>query len=148
LVFESKDFLFKNVDMFYKETTLRVRYAETDRMGYAYYGNYATYFEVARVEAMRALGISYKELEDSGVLLPVSEFRVKYKKPAFYDDEITIKVTISELPKIRFQFDYETRNTNGELLNTAFTELIFVNKETGRPMMMPDNLKELMKSHF
>jgi len=134
--------------MFYKETTLRVRYAETDRMGYAYYGNYATYFEVARVEAMRALGISYRQLEDDGVLLPVAEFHVKYKKPAYYDDEITIKVTISELPKIRFKFDYETRNSNGELLNTAFTELVFVNKETGRPMLIPDGVKDLMKDHF
>jgi len=134
--------------MFYKETTLRVRYAETDRMGYAYYGNYATYFEVARVEAMRALGISYRQLEDDGVLLPVAEFHVKYKKPAYYDDEITIKVTITELPKIRFKFDYETRNSKGDLLNTAFTELVFVNKETGRPMLIPESVKDLMKDHF
>lgn len=134
--------------MFIKETKVRVRYAETDRMGYAYYGNYATYFEVARVEAMRALGISYKELEDDGVLLPVSELNVKYKKPAFYDDELTIKVTIQQLPQIRFKFHYETFNSKGELLNTAFTELVFVNKETGRPMIIPDRLVSLMKHHF
>jgi acyl-CoA thioester hydrolase len=134
--------------MFIKEVKLRVRYAETDRMGYAYYGNYATYFEVARVEAMRALGISYRKLEDDGVLLPVSEFNVKYKKPAFYDDEITIKVTIHDLPHIRFKFDYETFNDKGELLNIAFTELVFVNKETGRPMPIPVEIKSLMISHF
>ena len=134
--------------MFIKETKLRVRYAETDRMGYAYYGNYATYFEVARVEALRALGISYKELEDDGVLLPVTEFNIKYKRPAFYDDELTIKVTIQQMPKIRFVFNYETYNSNGELLNTAFTELVFVNKETGRPMLIPNALILLLEKHF
>ena len=134
--------------MFTKETKIRVRYAETDRMGYSYYGNYATYYEVARVEAMREIGMSYKELEDNGVLLPVAEFNIKYKKPAFYDDEITVKVIIKELPKVRFKFYYETINSKGDLLNTGFTELVFVNKNTGRPMQIPDELKTLMNSHF
>ena len=134
--------------MFIKEIELRIRYAETDRMGYAYYGNYATYFEVARVEAMRAMGISYKQMEDDGVILPVKEFSVKYIKPAFYDEKIIVKVMIKEMPKIRFQFHYETYNDNGDLLNTAFTELVFVNKKTGRPMVIPNNLKLLFKPHF
>jgi len=134
--------------MFTKEIELRIRYAETDRMGYAYYGNYATYFEVARVEAMRALGMSYKDIEDSGVILPVKEFSVRYKKPAFYDDNITIKVTIKEVPKFRFGFHYETRNDKREVLNTAFTELVFVNKQTGRPMVIPENLRLLFKPYF
>lgn len=134
--------------MFTKEIELRIRYAETDRMGYAYYGNYATYFEVARVEAMRALGMSYKEMEDNGVILPVAEFSVKYKKPAYYDDKITITVTIKEVPKIRFNFYYETFNENGELLNTAFTELVFVNKQTGRPMVIPKSLEVLFNPYF
>jgi acyl-CoA thioester hydrolase len=134
--------------MFSKEVKVRVRYAETDRMGYVYYGNYATYFEVARVEAMRELGMSYRQLEDDGVMLPVSEFGVKYKKPAFYDDEITIKVTIKSKPSVRFDFYYETFNEKGELLNTAFTQLVFVNKSTGRPMLIPENLNELISVHF
>ena len=134
--------------MFIKEIELRIRYAETDRMGYAYYGNYATYFEVARVEAMRALGMSYKDMEDDGVILPVAEFSIKYKKPAFYDEKITVRVTIKEIPKIRFKFYYETLNEKGELLNTAFTELVFVNKQTGRPMVIPNNLKVLFKPYF
>lgn len=134
--------------MFTKEIELRIRYAETDRMGYAYYGNYATYFEVARVEAMRALGMSYKEMEDNGVILPVAEFSVKYKKPAYYDDKITITVTIKEVPKITFNFYYETFNENGELLNTAFTELVFVNKQTGRPMVIPKSLEVLFNPYF
>ena len=131
--------------MFTKEIKIRVRYAETDRMGYSYYGNYATYYEVARVEAMREIGMSYKQLEDNGVLLPVTEFTIKYKKPAYYDDEIRVLVSIKEIPKVRFKFYYETRNSNDELLNTGFTELIFVNKKTGRPMQIPEELESLMK---
>lgn len=134
--------------MFFKEVKIRIRYAETDRMGYAYYGNYATYFEVARVEAMRALGIPYKKLEDEGIILPVAEFHVKYKKPAYYDDEITVKVTIKEIPKIRFRFDYETYNSEGDLLNSAFTELVFVNKDTGRPMVIPDHIRTKISPYF
>ena len=134
--------------MFFKEVKIRIRYAETDRMGYAYYGNYATYFEVARVEAMRALGIPYKKLEDEGIILPVAEFHVKYKKPAYYDDEITVKVTIKEIPKIRFRFDYETYNSEGDLLNSAFTELVFVNKDTGRPMLIPDHIRTKISPYF
>jgi acyl-CoA thioester hydrolase len=134
--------------MFFKEVKIRIRYAETDRMGYAYYGNYATYFEVARVEAMRALGIPYKKLEDEGIILPVAEFHVKYKKPAYYDDEITVKVTIKEIPKIRFRFDYETYNSEGDLLNSAFTELVFVNKDNGRPMVIPDHIRTKISPYF
>lgn len=134
--------------MFIWKTKLRVRYAETDRMGYAYYGNYATYFEVARVEAIRALGMSYKSLEDDGVLLPVSEFNIKYKKPAFYDDELTIVVKIVDKPKVRFNFNYETYNADGDLLNTAYTQLVFVNKDSGRPISIPDTLDKLISPHF
>ena len=134
--------------MFIWKTKLRVRYAETDRMGYAYYGNYATYFEVARVEAMRALGMSYKRLEDDGVILPVSEFNIQYKKPAYYDDELTIVVKIVEKPRVRFNFNYKTYNEKGDLLNTAFTQLVFVNKETGRPMPIPEALNKLISPHF
>ena len=148
LVFENTKLLDKIVDMFSKETKVRVRYAETDRMGYAYYGNYATYFEVARVEAMRALGISYKQLEDDGFLLPVSEFSIKYKKPAFYDDELIIKVTIPKMPSVRFIFNYETFNIKGEQLNYGTTELVFVNKKTGKPTTIPEELVKLMKPHF
>ena len=84
--------------MYSTENKIRVRYAETDRMGYVYYGNYAQYFEVARVEMLRNLGISYKSLEDSGVILPVIDFTIKYIKPAFYDDFLTVKITLKQMP--------------------------------------------------
>ena len=80
--------------MYTTEVKIRVRYAETDRMGYVYYGNYATYFEVARVESLRNLGFSYRSLEDEGILLPVLDFSIRYRRPAYYDDELTIKTII------------------------------------------------------
>lgn len=133
--------------MFTHFTKLRVRYAETDRMGYSYYGNYATYFEVARVEALRALGITYKSLEDEGVLLPVVEYHVRFSKPAFYDDEIAIKTTISLLKSARIRFEYEVWRGD-ELLTTAWTELVFVDKVSGRPMRCPADVDQALRPHF
>ncbi len=127
---------------------IRVRYAEVDRMGYVYYGNYATYFEVARVETLRTLGVTYKELEDDGIILPVLDFAVKYVKPAFYDDELTIKTCISKNPTARIHFDFETKNTNGDLLNTATVTLVFVNRATGKPCLPPDFLREKFNGFF
>ena len=100
--------------MYSFKTKVRVRYAETDKMGFCYYGNYATYFEIARVEALRNLGVSYKVLEDEGTFLPVSEFNVKYLKPAYYDDELTIHVFIKEMPGVKIKFTYETYNDKDE----------------------------------
>ena len=134
--------------MYKSDLQLRVRYAETDRMGYVYYGHYATYFEVARVETLRSLGFTYKKLEDEGILLPVASFSIKYIRPAYYDDLLTIKTTISELPTARIRFTYETFNEKGDLINTAETTLVFVDKNTGRPTSPPDDLMEVMKKYF
>ena len=134
--------------MFIHETKLRVRYAETDQMRYVYYGVYATYFEVARVEALRSLNCSYKNLEDSGILMPVTHFEIKYRKPAFYDEELLIQTCIPELPMSRILFTYETFNTQGESLNTASTELVFVSAQTGRPVRMPALLDDVLKKYF
>ena len=112
--------------MFSSEVKIRVRYGETDRMGYVYYGNYAEYFEVARVEALRELGLNYKDVEDSGIMLPVYTFNIKYFKPAFYDDLLTIKTTIKEIPQARITFEYETYNEKKELLNKGETVLVFI----------------------
>ena len=127
---------------------IRVRYAETDQMGYVYYGNYAQYFEVARVEMLRELGFSYKLLEAQGVMLPVVHYEIKYFKPAFYDDLLEIKTTIPTLPAARLQFNYETFNAQGVLLNEASTTLVFINRETGRPCRAPAEMLKLMELSF
>jgi acyl-CoA thioester hydrolase len=134
----------------YKHTTqIRVRYSETDRMSYVYYGNYAQYFEVARVEALRSLDVSYKELEEvEGVMLPVIDFQIKYLKPAFYDELLTIKTSIVKMPTARIFFEYEIYNEKNELINKASTTLVFVNKETMKPIIAPDNLLFKLKSYF
>jgi acyl-CoA thioester hydrolase len=124
--------------MFQSTTKVRVRYAETDQMGYCYYGNYAQYYEVARVEALRSLGISYKNLEDQGFLLPVSDFNIKYILPAFYDEELSVKCTINELTNFKIKFKYEIHNSNGDLLNFGSTTLVFVDKQTKKPVNCPD----------
>ena len=133
----------------YKSTTkVRVRYSETDMMGYVYYGNYATYFEVARVEAIRSLGVSYRQMEDDGIALPVLDFSIKYYKPAFYDDELTVETIIKEIPKARIHFTYKTYNASDELLNEAETTLVFINKATMKPCAAPEYFIEKLKKHF
>lgn len=129
-------------------TGVRVRYAETDRMGFVYYGNYSIYFEIARVEMLRELGISYKELEDSGISLPVLEFRIKYLKPAFYDELLTIKTIMPELPSARIKFSYETRNADGVLLNVAETTLVFIQSATMKPCPPPETVLEKIRPYF
>lgn len=127
-------------------TSLRVRYGETDQMGYCYYGNYAQYFEVGRVEALRELGVSYRELEESGVMLPVSEYNVKYISPAKYDDELTIITYIKELKGVRLSFDYEIYNVEEKKVAEAMTTLVFVSKETMRPTAAPEEFIQLLTS--
>ena len=121
-------------------TKIRVRYAETDQMGFCYYGNYASFFEVARVEALREKGISYRALEESGILLPVTHFEIRYFQPARYDDLLEIQTKITLLKGVRITFAYQTFNEAGELLNEATTQLVFVNAETQKPMAIPENI--------
>jgi len=134
--------------VYISETKLRVRYAETDRMGYVYYGNYAQYFEVGRVEALRQLGSSYKALEDSGIFLPVLDFRVRYFKPAHYDDLLTIETTITELPVTRLKFKYRMWNEQGVQLNEAETTLVFMNQKTNRPCASPEEFVSCLRPFF
>jgi acyl-CoA thioester hydrolase len=119
------------------ETTLRVRYGETDQMGFVYYGVYAQYYEVGRVECMRSLGFSYKEMEESGVLMPVINLAVNYKKPALYDDEVRIVTMVKEIPGLRITFDYECYNQKNVLLNTGTVTLVFIDKQKNKPMQPP-----------
>ena len=134
--------------MFVSEVKLRVRYGETDRMGYAYYGNYAEYFEVARVEALRELGMNYKDMEDSGTILPVYTFSVKYFKPAFYDYLLTIKTSIKKMPEARITFEYETFNEKKELLNKGETTLVFIDTKSNKPRSAPEDFVKRIKKYF
>lgn len=134
--------------MFVYEHKIRVRYAETDKMGYVYYGNYASFYEVARTEMLRSTGISYKELEDEGVMLPVTDMSCKFHKAARYDDLITIKTYIREKPGLRIRFDYELFNEQKELLNTGFTQLVFVDIARNRPCRPPKTFTDKMALYF
>lgn len=126
---------------------IRVRYAETDAMNFVYYGNYATYLEVARVELMRNIGLSYRSIEDMGIWMPVIDFHIQYFKPAQYDDEVVVKVNVDELPTSKMIFKYETYLDN-VCINRAETTLVFVNAETKKPQRCPEPLLEKIKSNW
>ena len=134
--------------MYVSETTIRVRYAETDRMGYVYYGNYTQYFEVGRIEALRQLGTSYKEMEDNGFMLPVYTCNLKYLKPAFYDDLLIIKTMIQKLPSAKIIFEYEIYNQQNELLTNGDTTVVFVDIITKKPCQAPLLFMEKIRKFF
>ena len=134
--------------MYTHSTKIRVRYGETDQMGYAYYGNYAQYYEVGRVEMLRSLGMDYAGMERDGVMLPVLALNCKFIKPALYDQEITIKTTVSELPGIRIHFKYELFNENQELINIGDTTLVFVDMAKNKPCQPPEDFMQRLKVWF
>ena len=127
---------------------VRVRYADTDQMGYVYYGNYARYYEIGRVEALRSLDFHYKVMEDEGVMMPVYENHSRYLKPARYDDELTIRVILREMPGIRVIFHYEIRNQQGVLLNTGETTLVFQRRDNSKLCVAPEKLLQKLKPYF
>lgn len=134
--------------MYTFETKVRVRYAETDQMGYVYYGNYAMFYEVGRVELFRSLGFSYKALEDSGIMLPVIELQSKFLKPAKYDEEITVKAFLKQKPSVKIHFDYELFNPNKELLNTGSTTLVFIDMKRNKPCTAPVDFLARLQGYF
>jgi acyl-CoA thioester hydrolase len=134
--------------MYRTSIQLRVRYGETDRMGYAYYGNYAEYFEVARVEALRELGMSYRKMEDEGILLPVLDYYVKYIKPAYYDDLLKIVVMITEMPTARLKFEYKVYNENNDLITKANTTLVFIDSKLNKPLAAPKEFSAVLEPYF
>jgi len=135
--------------MYTSDTHIRVRYAETDQMGYVYHGNYAAYFEVSRTEAFRKLGISYRELEADGVGMPVGEIRARFRRPARYDDLLTVRLLLRQLPEgSRVLFEYEIYNEAGELLTEGHTLMVFVATGTGRPVPVPANILERLTPYF
>tara|TARA_R110000850_G_scaffold150497_1_gene273156 strand:- start:48689 stop:49102 length:414 start_codon:yes stop_codon:yes gene_type:complete len=125
---------------------VRVRYGETDQMGVVYYGNYAQYFEMGRTEWLRKFGLSYKWMEDNGIMLPVIDLNVKFKQAAHYDDLLTVVTELQKLPTIRIAFNYEIYNEKKELITTASTTLVFVDKVTKKPMMAPQYLIEKLRN--
>lgn len=121
---------------------LRVRYGETDQMGVVYHGNYATYFEVARTEWLRNLGITYKGMEESGIMLPVITLSFQFIKPAKYDDILTVKVLLRKRPLVKIDFDYEIINQNKEKISTGNSVLAFIDMKTNRPIKCPEYILE------
>ncbi|TFF33607.1 acyl-CoA thioesterase [Mucilaginibacter psychrotolerans] len=134
--------------MFHHTTKLRVRYGETDQMGYMYYGNYAEFFEVGRVEMLRSLGLTYAGMEASGIMMPVLELNCKYLKPARYDEEITILVTMAKMPGVKIHFKYELYNEKEELIHIGETLLAFINMKTNRPCLPSQEFIDKLKPFF
>ena len=135
--------------MYEFNTQVRVRYAEADPMNVVYYGNYAQYFEVGRVESLRNLGISYKGIEDMDIMLPVVELNIKYLRPAKYDDLLTIKSQIKELPtEHKIIFDQEIYNEEGKLLTIGKVKLFFMDSKLGKRASMPASMLEKLSTYF
>jgi acyl-CoA thioester hydrolase len=146
---QSLNLLTNAINMYEHSTTVRVRYAETDRMDVVYYGNYAMYFEIGRVEAIRHLGVSYKDIEEMGIILPVVELNIKYLRPAKYDDLITIKSQIKTLPTDhKIVFDQEVYNEAGKLLTIGQVKLYFMDASMNNKIEMPANMMEKLSVYF
>lgn len=128
-------------------TKLRVRYSETDQMGYCYHGNYAQYFEVGRVEALRELGMSYKDMEMDGIMLPVIELSTTFVSPALYDDELTILTKIINQQGPRLFFEYEIKNESDRLISKGKTTLAFISKTTMKPIQAPKAFLNLLLTY-
>jgi len=127
------------------ETLLKVRYSETDQMGVVHHGNYAQYLELARIDWLSRLGVSYKSMEESGVMLPVFTLDFKFKKSAFFDDELTVKTLLKKIPTVRIVFDYKIYNQNQDLLTIASSTLVFVDTKTRKPILCPTYLLEIIE---
>ena len=135
--------------MFIQETHVRVRYGETDQMGYLYYGNYAQYYEVGRAEAIRSLGISYKELEAVyGIMMPVMSLQMRFVRPALYDELLTVRTNLRHLPTDTITFHMEIYNEKKKLVNGGSVKLCFVEMASGKTVAPPQYLIEKLKDYF
>jgi len=135
--------------MYSSETKIRVRYGETDQMGYLYYGYYALYYESGRAEAIRALGYTYRQLEEMGIMMPVVALNAQYFRPALYDDLITVRTILKELPEgPQIQFHSELYNEEGQLLNKGVTSLVFYDPTAKKKVSMPRQLSERLEPFF
>lgn len=130
------------------ETQIRVEYHHTDQMGIVHHSNYVKFFEVARTEWLRAAGLTYAEMERRGVMMPIVEVQVKYRQPAYYDELITVRAEVSELPMARMTFRYEIRGEDGRDIASGLTTLGFIDKETRRPLRAPQWLMEVLNKEL
>lgn len=134
--------------MIQHESKLRVWYCDTDQMGIVHHSNYIRYYEAARSDFMRSLGLSYGDVERRGLMMPILEVQSKYRKPALYDEKLTVTTTLDELPSTRINFRYEVRNEQGDLLNSGMTQLGFMHAETRRPCRCPEWFLDLLRTHW
>lgn len=134
--------------MLIHDTKLRVYYEDTDKMGVVYYGNYPRYYEIGRTELIRSLGISYREMEESGILLPASSLRINYIKSAYYDDLLTVRTIIEKLPMVKFPLRTEIYNQKGELINEGETVLAFFDGNAGKPCRAPQEFIDSLLPFF
>ena len=135
--------------MFTFSTTLRIHYALTDQMGVVYHGNYAQFYEIGRTEALRSLGLTYKSIEEIGVIMPVIDMHMKFVRPAVYDDLIRIDITVKELPlHHKIIFHGEIFNEKNQLLNAGEVTLYFMDAKTMKRVNMPEEIVEKMREFY
>lgn len=134
--------------MIVHKSSILVAYSDTDQMGFVHHSNYARYYETARWMAFSSLGISYLALENSGILMPVTNMQMQFIKPAFYGDELLIQTVISKIPGAIMHFDYKMYNQHNQLINKAWVETAFVSKASGKPCRPPQNLIEILEKSF
>lgn len=134
--------------MYVSETKLTTRYGETDQMGIIYHANYINYYEVARTEMIREMGYPYQTMESDGIMMPVIEVQCKYHRPAYYDEELTIRTIVKELPTSRITFHYEIYNEKQELINTGIAVMAFMDSKTRRPCRPPQKLMRIIQGSF
>jgi len=135
--------------MFTSETKVRVRYGETDKMGYLYYGFYALYYEVGRVEMLRDVGLSYRMMEDElHVAMPVMNMHCQYLRPAYYDDLLTVKTRVEKFPERDIVFYSDIYNEKDKLINSGSVKLAFIDMKTGRRLNCPEVILEKMRPFF
>lgn len=134
--------------MITRETQIRVRYADTDQMGYVYYGKYPEYFEVGRVELIRSLGMTYKSVEEKGIIMPVADLQIKYHRPGRYDELLTVRTSLPEKPRSSFLTTYEVLNEAGQLLATGTVRLAFIDIARNRPVRAPEYIRQAVESSW
>ena len=127
---------------------IQIRYDEVDKMGYVYHGNYAKYYHISRTELLRKIGFSDKSMESHNIIMPIIELNIKYMKPIYYDDIITITTYMLNIPGARMKFLHEVRNTDDELINEATSTVVFVDMDSRMPMRAPDFLVNKIKTYF